>query len=257
MRMTAATRRLLLAGAIAMIAAPVAHAQRGMPNAAGEGYLFGEPWVTLSMRLGYAQPLAQSDLFTFATSEFTLRRRDFGAFEFGVDVGIPASRSVEWLLSVDASSREAASEYRQWTGSDGLPIAQSTTFKRVPVLLGARWWLRPPGESVGALAWVPNRFAPFVALQGGLMYYQFAQKGEFVNFSAGNAVFQGDLGSDGWAPAASATVGALVNLNAQFGLLTQARYTYASKTLGPDFTGFQPIDLSGLSVTAGFTFRLR
>ena len=221
------------------------------------GFLFGTPDGTLTFRGGYARPTAGSDLFGFATSELTLAKGDFAGLELGADLGIMHGQQWEWLLSVDASTRSAESEYRAWTGSDGKPINQSTTFTRVPVLLGVRYYLRSPGTSIGRLAWIPASWVPWVAVQGGVMWYRFAQTGEFVNFANGNAVFAGDLESTGWAPTAAFTAGVNLNLTPTFALVTQGRYVYARKTLGPDFTGFQPIDLTGGSVTAGLIIRIR
>lgn len=237
--------------------ASVATTLRAQSRYGGPGYLFGEPFANVTVRVGYAQPQASSDIFGYSTSLFTLSKKDFAAAEFGVDLAFPAGDHLEWVFSLDAAQRTANSEYRDWTGSDGLPIAQKTTLTRVPLLAGARWWLRPQGRRIGSLAWVPSRWAPFVSLQGGLMYHEFKQEGDFVNFSAGNSVFAGNLSSSGWAPTAAAAAGLSVNLSPNLALLTQARYVYARKSLSSDFQGFQPIDLSGLSITAGLTFRLR
>ena len=246
------TRRAITALAATMLAAPV-----GAQATSGDGYLFGQPLGTLTVRAGFAQPFASSDLFNYTTNLLSLRRRDFGGAEFGVDVGFMQGRRLEWLVSADVSSRTSGSDYRNFVGSDGLPIEQQTTFVRVPVMFGARYWLTPPGTSIGTLAWVPSRIAPFVAVQGGVMWYEFHQSGDFVNFSAGNSVFAGDLTSNGWAPTAALSAGVAVALNPHFSLLTQGRYIYANKTLSADFTGFQPIDLSGLSMTVGLSYRMR
>jgi hypothetical protein len=39
-------------------------------------------------------------------------------------------------------------------------------------------------------------------------------------------------------------------------LTGETRYTWAKGPMGRDFVGFKNIDLSGLSVTAGFSLRL-
>lgn len=244
--------RWLAVLAVATLCAVGAEAQR----TSGPGYLFGAPDGSVTLRLGYSRPSAGSDLFSYTTSNLSLSKADFGAIEVGADVGILQGDHLEWLFSVDVAKRSADSDYRHFIGSDGLPIVQATTFSRVPLMIGVRYWLRPQGTTVGKLAWVPSFWTPFIALQGGAMWYEFHQSGDFVNFSNGNAVFAGDLTSNGWTPVAAISAGAAFSLSPRFQLLTQARYVYANKTLGADFTGFQPIDLSGLSFTAGLSFRI-
>lgn len=242
----------LLMGAIAVVAG----AQPARAQLSGNGYLFGPPKASVTLRGGYASPTARSDLFSYTTSELSLGRGDFAAFELGLDLALPAGRRWEWLLSVDASTRRADSDYRQYIGSDGLPINQQTTFTRVPILLGAKFYLRAPGTAIGRLAWVPASWTPWIAVQGGALWYQFTQKGEFVDFNNGNRVFPGELDSNGWTPAAAVTAGVTFNLSPWLSLVTQARYVHARKTLSSDYRGFQPIDLAGTSVTAGLTLRI-
>lgn len=246
------TCRSFVALVAALVAAPL-----GAQAASGDGYLFGEPIASVTFRLGYARPSAGSDLFGYTTNLLSLSKGDFAGVELGADLGFMQGSHLEWLLSADVASRTADSDYRDYIGSDGKPINQSTTFVRVPVLFGVRYWLTPPGTRIGKLAWVPARIAPFVGLQGGMMWYEFRQNGDFVDFKNGNSVFAGDLHSNGWAPTAAVSAGVSVALNPHFSLLTQARYLYASRTMSADFVGFQPIDLSGLSMTVGLTYRMR
>jgi hypothetical protein len=224
---------------------------QGDPPVGGNGFLFFAPAFELTVRLGYARAMAQSDVFSDATRQLTLGRGDFSGAGVAFDLSYLPSSRWEWVLTAEFTQRTAGSEYRDWTGSDGLPIAQQTRFTRAPMLLGARWNLRPRGETVGRLAWLPVRVVPWIALQGGAMYYDFAQEGDFVDFGNGNAVFAGKVESEGFAPMAAMTVGVTWARGASWGIVTQVRYDYAQATLGRNFSGFQPIDLSGVSFTAG------
>ena len=246
------TCRSFVALVAALVAAPL-----GAQAASGDGYLFGEPIASVTFRLGYARPSAGSDLFGYTTNLLSLSKGDFAGVELGADVGFMQGNHLEWLFSADVASRTAESDYRGLIGSDGKPINQSTTFVRLPLLVGARYWFSAPGTRIGTLAWVPTRIAPFVGLQGGVMWYEFRQVGDFVDFNNGNNVFAGDLRSNGWAPTAALTAGLSVAVNPHFSLLSQARYVYAKRSMGADFKGFQPIDLSGLSMTVGLTYRIR
>jgi hypothetical protein len=68
-------------------------------------------------------------------------------------------------------------------------------------------------------------------------------------------VFPDNFESDGWAPTVHAFIGADVSLSPRFAVTAEGRYEWAHKHLSTDFARFQPIDLSGFGLTAGFVIR--
>jgi hypothetical protein len=64
-------------------------------------------------------------------------------------------------------------------------------------------------------------------------------------------VFTDSFSSSGWAPTAHALAGLDVALSPHLGLTGEGRYTWAKGNLSSDFSGFDRIDLSGLSATVG------
>ena len=121
-------------------------------------------------------------------------------------------------------------------------------------MLGVRQYLTSRGRSVGDLAWIPSRLAPYVGAAGGAMWYRFRQNGDFVDFNT-NDVFNGTLNTSGWAPAASGAAGLDVTLTPRFALTGQGKYLWARARPGGDFSGFNQIDLSGFSTTVGLLVR--
>lgn len=222
----------------------------------GPGYLFQFPTGSFTVRGGFQAPMAGSDLFSDATSLLTLRRRDFGGFSGGLDVSGFMTPHLELSLGLDVERRTAGSEYRKWEFDDGSPIRQRTTFERTPILLSVRWYPVAPGDQIGRFAWIPRRVVPFVGAGVGAMHYTFQQEGDFVDFDNGNRVFASQLTSSGWTWAAGASAGVQVSLTRLAVLTTQVRTTWSRAPLGRDFRGFQPIDLSGLSLTTGLTIRV-
>ena len=51
----------------------------------GGGFLFGAPTYTFTVRAGYANARAGSDIFSFATQQLTLTRNDFSAPSFDAE----------------------------------------------------------------------------------------------------------------------------------------------------------------------------
>ncbi len=241
---------LLLIG----IGAPLASAGPAAAQGAGDGFLFREPVASLVVRGGFGHANAGSDLFAFATEQLTLERGDFSGPMVGVDLAVRVHPRVDVGVGAAFIGSEARSEFRDWIGADDLPIEQTTTFQRVPLTANVKAYLTPRGRSVGNFAWIPARFAPYVGAGAGAMWYRFQQQGEFVDFETLD-IFEDELESSGWAPAAHALAGLDFTLTPRLGLSAEARYSWARAQPGGAFELFEPIDLSGLSASIGLQLR--
>ena len=60
----------------------------------------------------------------------------------------------------------------------------------------------------------------------------------------------------GWSPAAQLTGGVDVAVSTRIGLNVEANYLWGRAKLDRDFSGFDPIDLSGFSALVGLSLRL-
>ena len=240
---------LLTASAITLIAPP-SPAQR-----AGDGFLFHVPIGTLGVRGGINLASANSDVFAFVTDQLTLDRSDFNAPSLGSNLAIRLSGSTDLVLDVSYSTVSHGSEFRHWVDQNDQPIEQTTSLRRIPVTLGVRHYVTSRGRSVGQFAWIPARRSLYVGLGGGMMEYKFHQVGDFIDFKTLN-VFHDEFTSQDWTAVAQANAGLDLALGDFVLLNTEARYTWAKALMSSDYVGFNRIDLSGLSVTAGFSFRL-
>lgn len=218
-------------------------------------YAFSMPSGWLTLRGGAQAPTGRSDLFTFTRDLLTLAPRDFAGLGWGAEVGGNFNDHFAWEVSLDFASRAARSEYRAWQESNGAPIRQENTFRRIPITAGLRWNVLPTGERIGRFAWLPRRVVPFVVAGGGATYYRFRQQGDFVDFANGNSIFTDLLESDGWAPTAMAGVGVDVAVSPWLAWTTAFRGTYARARLTRDFRGFAPLDVGGASLTTGLQVR--
>ena len=224
----------------------------------GNGFLFSEPRWTLSVRGGFDRAVAGSDIFTFMTDELTLEKSDFGGFTFGADLAYSITPRIEVAFGASYVRSERVSEFREYVGTDDLPITQTTTFSRLPVAATIKAYLYPRGRSVGTLAWIPTRFSPYIGVGGGGVVYELLQEGEFVEEQEGAEVFEvfyDRFASSGAAPTAHAVIGADLALTPRFGISTEGKYGWAKSDLSRDFEGFERIDLSGFSATMGFIVR--
>lgn len=220
----------------------------------GKGFLFGAPSGSVTLRGGWASATANSDLFRFTTQNLTLNRRDFSSLEGGIDLAIAVRRSTQILLSADVSGMNKQSEFRNFIDNNDAPIQQSTSFHRVPLTIAVKQYLTSPGQTIGRFAWIPSRAALFVGAGGGIEYYRFLQRGDFVDFNTMD-VFSDTFTSEGNTGTAIGFAGFDYTLAPRWAITTEERYSYARARLSNDFSGFQRLDLSGFSTSIGFTVR--
>ena len=220
----------------------------------GRGFLFEPPRAGLTLHGGYALARTGSDIFSYSTSELTLNRRDFNGIDIGADFALSLTPRVDLVLSVSHSGSGGRSEFRHWVDNKDLPIEQNTTFDRVPLTASIDWFLTPRGRSIGQYVWIPARLALFAGGGVGTMWYRFRQVGDFIDYSSAD-VFHDDFSSSGWALTAHALAGVDYSLSTRWALTGEARYTMANADLSRDFSGFNRIDLGGLSTTVGIKVR--
>lgn len=239
----------LAVAALAVLAGPL----RAQDEGAG-GYLLHTPTATLTLRTGYDFANAGSDIFKTVMSELTLNRSDFSSATIATDLAFRLSPQVDAEFGLGYARSAAQSQFRGWLDNNNLPIEQSTELTRVPLTVNLKAYLQPRGQAIGRFAWVPARFAPFVGAGVGTMYYKFRQGGDFVDTVTTN-VFSDVFTSSGWTPMIDGFAGADFTINPSMAFTAEARYSWAQGQLGGDFTGFNRIDLSGVAITAGLTFR--
>jgi len=199
-------------------------------------------------------PSAGSDIFSFTTSTLTVNRGDFRSGDVGASLAFTLRPRLDFVIDVAYSGMDKGSEFRNYVDNSGNPIQQSTSFTRTPITLSAKYYLTGRGRQIGRYAWIPDHVAPYVGAGVGMMYYEFTQRGDFVDDST-LAVFNDEFHSGGWTPMAQLLAGAEWSLGKSWALLTEARYLTASAALSGDFSGFHRIDLSGVTTSAGLIVR--
>jgi opacity protein-like surface antigen len=234
-------------GVVLVVSAPRTLAQ-------GPDFLFRRPVVDLSVSFGYALPRAGSELFDFTREQLTVDRSDFGAPVVQGEIAVRVNERVSIGVGAGWAGDRTKSEFRDWIGTDNLPIEQTTRFERVPVTVNVKAYLRDRGRSLSRFAWVPARWAPYVGGALGAVWYRFEQEGEFVDYQNLD-IFRDFYVSDGWAPTAHLLAGAEVSVATRVALTAEGRYSWGSSELSRDFVDFDDIDLAGFQATAGVALR--
>lgn len=246
---------LLQARRLAGVLATLTAAAHPALAQSGQGFLFSEPKISVSLRAGFDRANAASDLFDFSRQQLTLSRGDFSGAGGGLDIGVRIARRLDFTVGAAASGSSHASEFRRYLDANNAPITQNTSFVRVPVTAGLKLWVSPPGRSIGRLAWVPSRTALYVGGGAGAMWYRFRQAGDFVETPSLD-IFTDKFEARGWTPTANATGGLEFSIAPRLALTGEVRYQWARGPAGKDFVGYNDLDLSGAAATLGLTFRL-
>lgn len=252
----AADGRNLVATTLLCVSATFAPLAVHTQPLSGDGYLFQQPRASLTIRGGYAQPIANGDVFEHARSNLTLGRSSFNALSGSASLNVRLSRRMSVLFDGGYSKRATDSEMRHLIGSDGTAIEQNSSLLRAPFTVGARYDLTSPGRSIGKLAFIPSRATPYVSAGVGTMYYKFRQSGAFGDGDTGEIIENMILETSGNTFAGYGALGIDFTLIPTIALSTEARYDMArARPTGSSFRGFDRVDLSGVTANVGLTFR--
>jgi len=241
---------VLLLGALLAPAAPAGAQSSSVPLPSPD-FLFGRPKGSAGIRGGWLFARAGSDWYDFVTRNLTLEDRDFNRPAIGGDVGVAVSRRLEVVVSIDYGKASAGSEYRDLVDNLRLPIQQVTELHQTNLSGGLKFYLLDRGREVSRLAWVPNTFVPYIGAGGGALWYKMRQTGDFVDF-VDNSIFGDTLLSSGTAPSAHVFGGVDIRAWRQLYLTLDVRHLWAGADLGNDWIDFDPIDLTGTRLSAGF-----
>ena len=242
---------------LALGAAALAVTARPIEAQSGKGFLFGAPKGSFTIRGGYAVPTAGSGVFSDAISQLTIDKRDFSSLNWGGDISYSPNTRFDIVFDVEVSSANHNSEFRDWVDNDDRPIEQATKFKRIPLTVGMRYYLAERGQEISRFAYVPRKYAPYVGVGAGAMYYRFKQEGDFVDFATENLeVFSAEIEDSGWTPMAHGMAGVDYSVGPWFALTLEGRYQWAKARLDPAvFEGYDKLDLTGFTGTVGFKVR--
>jgi hypothetical protein len=231
--------------------------ESGTANSTGQSqgtpdFLFGRPKGSIGIRSGWLFARAGSDLFTFVQDRLTIDRKDFNAPALAVDLGIVVAPRTEVLFGFDFSRSSTTSEYRAFVDNNRRPVTQDTRLQQINFSGSLKFALVPRGREVSRYAWIPRTVTPYVGAGGGTLGYELRQEGDFVDFVS-LRIFSDTFRSKGWTPSAHVFGGVDIKLWRRLYFTSEARYLWSHARLGRDFSGFQPIDLAGLKMTAGIS----
>jgi hypothetical protein len=180
--------------------------------------------------------VANRSLLVFDFSEFK-------SFTIGGEYLFPIGNYIEAGAGMSFSQKTVASIYDLFVDSDGTEIDQDLKLRQVPLAFTVR--ALPLGQG--------NPIQPYVGGGFGIFLWHYSETGEFVDFSANNAIFEETFEDSG------TKVGGIFLAGLRFAgdalsLGGEFRYQKAAADLSTDFLGSK-LDLGGW--TYQFTLGVR
>lgn len=165
------TNPLLVAGAVLMCATTASAQDRGLQ--------------TVNFTLGYFTPLGfearDDDDVLNANSTFLLfDLDDFNGASVGGEWLFPLARNVEGGIGLSYSKRTVPSIYQDFVDPDGTEIDQDLSLRIVPFAFTLRLIPVDPRSPV----------QPYIGAGVGVFSWRYSEIGEFIDFGAGNEIFE-------------------------------------------------------------------
>ncbi|GEM_PF-276324 len=227
-------------------------------------FQFRRPLISLSLRGGAFLPRAQGQFYDFIFRELTLDAGDLRSFTGGAELGFWVGEFAEVFASLDLTGVTRDVEWRDWDeeiNGTFIPITQTVRLRNGPaVSVGLKGYPLGRGEQLSRFIWTPSPVAPFVSGGVGIMGYEVEQWGDWVVTQPGDPNF-GSIFTDEFSYSDQTLLsflgaGADVSLGPRLGVTLEGRYIWSEDRLGGDFVSFdRPLDLSGLRLTAGLSYR--
>ncbi len=227
---------------------------QGQSSGTTGGFAFGEPRGFFLIKGGLYLPRGGSDVFAFNEELLTLDSGSYRSGLFGMDVGISLNSRIDLVFGFEYASSSPVSEFRDFVDEFDAPIVQQTKLRQAPLTASVRLNLIERGRAIGSYAWIPSGAVPYVGGGVAIMWWQYEQFGDFVDFSD-LTIFTDHFRTQGWEPSLHAFGGVDVSISPRIALNFEARYSWAEGQMAPAFVGFEPIDLAGFRATFGASFR--
>jgi hypothetical protein len=238
-RRTLATLALLSAAAAGAV-----HA--GAPGPATEA---------IQIRFGGFFPAGGGDLWDENEDVFTLNVSDLDNIVFGFGWVHSISNEIELGFGIDFYDEWSRSFYRDWVDEDGFPIFHDTGLELMPMtvdirfLPGGRHRIRAHGRRVMKPVF-------YVGAGIGSVYWEYEEVGDFLDFTVDPPeIFPGHFYDDGFAFEIHGLAGVELPLGRTTYFTIEGRYADADDDLGGSFAGIGDIELGGVSLYGGFSFR--
>lgn len=200
---------------------------------------------SVSVKLGYYVPRAQSDLWEQNFENLTADRSDFRGFTLTVEADHFVGDHLNIGGGTGVYEKRVITRDREFEFTDGGTIRQELKLTVIPV----EGYLKvfPAGRELPVI--------PYFGGGAGIYLWRYEESGDFVIYrSTDPRLISGTYFTETISPAVHIRTGVSIpvgrnTIDAEF------KYVWAEGNLSSDFDpDFEPFDLGGMQVSAGFSF---
>lgn len=219
------TKKMLLITVLALLLVPTLSAQQ------------------VNIKFGIFSPFQKSDLWDDNFENLSYAKSNFSDFSYSVEYQQQIHRHFSFYVEGSHYENDVYSEYRDYEYSDGSPIEQSISLSISAIETGIKFNLLP----------YRNRFSPYVGAGAGIYIWEYIQEGEFIDFNNMD-IYDGMSDQSTISLGFHLKAGLSLRITRGLGFLLEGKASWAKGDLGRYFEGFEPLDVGGLSLLAGFQF---
>lgn len=206
--------------------------------------------MSLTLYGSYFIPRGGGDLLPFFEEHLSIAGDDLHGRAFGIEGGVGVLSPRLELVGGFESGRGSESPSRMRNGTGGVSAAEQFTRLSIgpTLILGGKLHLRDPASPT-------VRSNAFIIGGGGrVMRYSLDQWGSFHDAESGE-IFSATFHTEGSANLLFAGIGGDLRIVRGTYFTGRMRYQWSSASPHEDFEGFEEVDLSGVRVSIGVTFR--
>ena len=199
----------------------------------------------VSIKTGLFSPFCDSDLWEINFENLALSKTDMLNTIYSMEYEHFINRRMSISFEGSNYSKTFYSSYRDYEYDDGTPINQNIYLKIMGFEINLKFYP----------TMVNKKLNPYFGIGGGLVYWDYEQWGEFINFEEGY-VYEGYADTKTFTPVFNLRAGLLYRITYNIGLVFETKYSYAKGNLSSLFEDFEKFDLSGLIFNFGFSIFL-
>jgi hypothetical protein len=197
----------------------------------------------IRFRIGILQPQANSEYWDETFSVFTGSASSFEDVVFGIDYLWMTSRQTGFVFGGSFYESSATQAYLDWVDADGREIRHTTTLNLNDLNMAYVYRFGRDGVR------------PYVGAGGGLLWWRLREEGSFIDFADPDLpIVYASYQADGTTWELLGLAGLEIPFSFRWRFFLEGRYRWAEADLDGDFAGFGTIDLSGVELTAGFSY---
>ncbi len=202
------------------------------------------PAQQINVKFGLFSPFQKSDLWEDNLYNLSFEKKDFNNMVFSVEFQQQVHNHFSVYIEGGSYSKSVSADYRDYEYGDGSLILQTMDISITSIETGIKINLLP----------YRSKFSPFVAAGAGLYLWNYKQYGDFIDFNDNMDIYEGFADQDAVTLGFHVKGGFSIRFSRGFGFIVEGKVHWAQGDLGKWFEGFEPLDLSALSLLTGFQF---